>query len=160
MGDILIPAVGKIQSVCQTGEPGQTAKLTFVSLIHQIDSGLKRDNNESEIVDTVLCAIFPHSSLRSYVEILSDFSLAKLRRNSPVCTTESLSATTQQFILRALDLRNQVDFASQESDCELHYRRALIQKTFVKSFETGLRDDILACNLRPTLRTARLTKTS
>ena len=55
----------------------------------------------------------------------------------------------QQFLLRALDLRNKVNFASQESDCEFNYVPALIQK--------GLRDDILASDLRPTLRTTRLT---
>ena len=33
----------------------------------------------------------------------------------------------------------------------------VIQETFVKSFETGLLDDILASNLRPTLRTLGLT---
>ena len=50
-----------------------------------------------------------------------------------------------------------MNFASQESDCEFNYGASLIQKTFVKSFETGLRDDILASNLRPTLRTSELT---
>ena len=39
----------------------------------------------------------------------------------------------------------------------MNYGASLIQKTFVKSFETGLRDDILASNLRPTLRTSGLT---
>ncbi len=33
----------------QIGEPGQTDKLTFVSLTHQIDSGLKRQYKECEI---------------------------------------------------------------------------------------------------------------
>ena len=42
----------------QIGEPGQTEKLTFVSLMHQIDSGLKRDYQENEIVDAVIRAIF------------------------------------------------------------------------------------------------------
>ena len=63
----------------QIGEPGQTEKLTFVSLMNQIDSGLKRDYQENEIGDAVIRAISPHS-LRSYVETLSDLSLAKLRR--------------------------------------------------------------------------------
>ena len=63
----------------QIGEPGQTEKLTFVSLM-QIDSGLKRDYQENETVDAVIRAISPHSSLRSYVETLSDLSQAKLRR--------------------------------------------------------------------------------
>ena len=58
----------------QIGEPGQTEKLTFVSLMHQMDSDLK------EIVDAVICAISPYSGLRSYVETLSDLSLSKLRR--------------------------------------------------------------------------------
>ena len=156
----------------QIGEPGQTEKLTFVSLMHQIDSGLKRDYQENEIMDAVIRAISPHSSLRSYVETLSDLSLAKLRRIlcvhyrektasevyqqlATVC--QQSSESPQQFLLRALDLCNKVNFASQESDCEFNYGASLIQKTFVKSFETGLRDDILASNIRPTLRTSGLT---
>ena len=156
----------------QIGEPGQTEKLTFVSLMHQIDSGLKRGYKESEIVDAVIRAISPHSSLRSYVETLNDLSLAKLRRILRVHYREKAASevyqqlatvcqqsneSPQQFLLRALDLRNKVNFASQESDCEFNYGLSLIQKTFVKSFETGLRDDILASNLRATLRTQGLT---
>ena len=59
----------------QIGEPGQTDKLTFVSLTHQIDSGLKRNYKESEIVDTVIRAISLHNSLRRYVETLNDLTL-------------------------------------------------------------------------------------
>ena len=155
----------------QIGEPGQTEKLTFVSLMHQIDSGLKREYKETEIVDAVIRAISPHSSLRSYVETLSDLSLSKLRRILRVHYKEKAasevyqqlatvcqqsSESPQQFLLRALDLRNKVNFASKENDCEFNYGPSLIQKTFIKSFETGLRDDILASNLRPTLRTRDL----
>ena len=56
-----------------------------------------------------------------------------------------------------MDLRNKVNFASQESDCEFNYGLSLIQKIFAKSFETGLGDDILASNLRATLCTPGLT---
>ena len=156
----------------QIGEPGKTEKLTFVSLMHQIDSGLKRGYKKSEIVDAAIRAISPHSSLRSYVETLSDLSLAKLRRILHVHYREKAASevyqqlatvcqqgneSLQQFLLHALDLRNKLNFASQESDCEVNYGPALIQKTFAKSFETGLRDDILASNLRATLRTPGLT---
>ena len=155
----------------QIGEPGQTDKLTFVSLTHQIDSGLKRQY-ECEIVDAVIRAISLHSSLRSYVETLSNLSLPKLRKILRVRYREKSASelyqqlatifqhakeTAQQFLLRALDLRNKVGFASKESDCEVHYDEPLIQKTFIKSFETGLRDDILAANLRPILRSSPLT---
>jgi len=64
----------------QIGEPGQTDKLSFVSLTHQIDSGLKRGYKETEIIDAVIRSISPHSSFRSYVEMLTDLSLAKLRK--------------------------------------------------------------------------------
>ena len=156
----------------QIGEPGQTDKLTFVSLTHQIDSGLKRQYKECDIVDAVIRAISLHSSLRSYVETLSNLSLPKLRKFLRVHYREKSASelyqqlatifqhpkeTAQQFLLRALDLRNKVGFASKESDCEVHYDEPLIQKTFIKSFETGLRDDILAANLRPILRASSLT---
>ena len=54
----------------QIGEPSQSDKLTFVSLTHQIYSGLKHGCNENEIVDAVIRAISLHSSLRSYVETM------------------------------------------------------------------------------------------
>ena len=64
---------------------------------------------------------------------------------------------TQLFILFTLDLRNKVNPASQESDCEFNYGLSLIQKTSAKSFEAGLCGDIsLASNRRATLRTPRL----
>lgn len=155
----------------QIGEPGQTDKLSFVSLTHQIDSALKRGYEELEIVDAIIRSISPHSSLRSYVETLHDLSLAKLRKILRVHYREKTASelyqllatacqtpkeTAQQFLLRSLDLRNKVIFASQEADCEVSYDTQLLQKTFQKAFETGLKDDILAANLRPTLRTPNL----
>ena len=157
----------------QIGEPRQKEKLTFVSLMHQMDSGLKRGFKESEIVDAVICAISPHGSLKSYLQTLSDLSLSKLRRILRVHYREKAASevyqqlaaicqqsnkSPQQFLLRALDLRNKLNFAIQESDCEFtDYGLSLIQKTFVKSFETGLRDDIVASNSRTTHRTPGLT---
>ena len=63
-----------------TGEPGQTEKLSFVSLTHQIDSGIKRGYKETDIVDAVIRSSAPHSSLCSYVETLPDLNLGKLRK--------------------------------------------------------------------------------
>ena len=60
-------------------ELGQVDKLTFVSLVQQIDSGIKRGYKETKIVDAVIRAISLHSSLRSYVKTLKDLSLPKLR---------------------------------------------------------------------------------
>ena len=64
----------------QIGEPGQQDKLTCVALIHQIDLGLTKGYKESEVVEAVIKAISPHSTLRNYVLTLPDHSLAKLRK--------------------------------------------------------------------------------
>ena len=40
-----------------------------------MDSGFKRGFKDSEIVDAVICAISPHSSLRDHMETLSVLSL-------------------------------------------------------------------------------------
>ena len=136
----------------QIGEPGQTDKLTFVSLTHQIDSGLERNYQEGEIVDAVIRANSLHSSLRSYVETLNDLSLPKLRKILRVHYREKSASelyqhlatifqqpkeTAQQFLFRAVDLRNKVGFASKESECEVQYDKPLIQKTFMKSLKQG-----------------------
>ena len=77
------------------------------------------------------------------------------RQLATVC--QQSNESPQQLLLPALDQRNKVNFAGQESDCEFNYGLSLIQKTFVRSFETGPRDNILASNLRTTLRTPGLT---
>ena len=66
----------------QICEAGQQDKLTYVALIHQIDLRLTKGYKESDIVEPVIKALLPHSTLRNYVLTLPDCSLAKLRKNS------------------------------------------------------------------------------
>ena len=154
----------------QIGDPGQTEKLTFVSLTNQIDYGIKCGYPEDEIIAAVTRSIAPQNFLRSYIENerLKDLILAKLRKIlrlhfreksapevykelSVIC--QSPKESPQKFLFRALDLRNKVLFVSQEDDSKFDYGFPLVQNTFLKSLETGLRDDILVTNLRPILRT-------
>ena len=154
----------------QIGDPGKTEKLTFVSLTNQIDYGIKCGYPEDEIIATVTRSIAPQNFLRSYIENerLKDLTLAKLRKIlrlhfreksapevykelSVIC--QSPKESPQKFLFRALDLRNKVLFVSQEDDSKFDYGFPLVQNTFLKSLETGLRDDILVTNLRPILRT-------
>ena len=154
----------------QIGDPGQTEKLTFVSLTNQIDYGIKCGYPEDEIIAAVTRSIAPQYFLRSYIENerLKDLTLAKLRKIlrlhfreksasevyeelSVIC--QSSKESPQKFLFRALDLQNKVLFVSQEDDSKFDYGFPLVQNTFLKSLETGLRDDILVTNLRPILRT-------
>ena len=66
---------------------------------------------------------------------------------------QSPKESPQKFLFRALDLRNKELFVSQENDSKFDYGFPLVQNTFLKSPETGLRDDILVTNLTSILRT-------
>ena len=126
----------KLKTSGTIGEPGQTENLSFVSLTHQVDSGIKRGYKETDIVDAVIRSIASHSSLRSYVETLPDMNLGKLRKILGIHFREKTASglyqnlsiicqkpkeSSQQFLLRAPDLRNKVLFASQESDSQFDY---------------------------------------
>ena len=102
----------------QIGEAGQQDKLRYVTLIHQIDLGLTKGYKESEVVEAVIKAISPHSTLRNYVLTLPDRSLgyktpAELYQDL-VTMCQQPKESAQQFLFRLLDSRNKVLFASQE----------------------------------------------
>ena len=56
----------------QIGEPGQKDKLTFVSLVRQIESALSKGYPEAEVTDAIIRAITPSMRLRSYLETISN----------------------------------------------------------------------------------------
>ncbi|KAJ8043417.1 hypothetical protein HOLleu_10493 [Holothuria leucospilota] len=64
----------------QIGNPGQKDKLSFVSLIHQIEGAIKKGYSEREVVAAVVKAVTPGLQLRNYLEGRSDLSLPILRR--------------------------------------------------------------------------------
>ena len=55
----------KIQGI--VGEPGQKDKLGYQSLISQIESGLKKQYSEAEVVNAVVRAVQSGLQLRSYI---------------------------------------------------------------------------------------------
>lgn len=64
----------------QIREPGQKDKLSFSSLAHQIENGIKKNVPEHEIVHAVIKAIAPGMQLRSYLEGKGNLTLPTLRR--------------------------------------------------------------------------------
>ena len=132
----------------QIGEPGQKEKLSFVSLTHQIDYGIKKGYQEPDIINVVIRAILPHSNLRSYIKMLPRMTLAKLPKILQLHYRERIApelyqglsvirqkpkGTAPQFLFHALNLRNKVLFASQEDDSKFDYGLPLIQNAFLKS---------------------------
>ena len=150
----------------QIGDLSQKDRLSFSSLVHQIENGLKNDYTEDEIKEAVIKAINLALTLRSHLEGKADLTLAKLRRimrsqYQEKTATElyhQLSSTVQQpkekpqeFLIRLLDLKQKVLFASQESDSELKYDPTLVHGMFVHSFSLGLQNENIKMEMKPHL---------
>ncbi|KAK0156236.1 hypothetical protein N1851_000489 [Merluccius polli] len=124
----------------QIGDPGQKDKLTISSLAHQIEQGISKGFPEIDIVDAVIKAIAPGLQLRSYLDEKANLSLPNLRRilrshyqekgatelyKQLTSEVQSVKETPQHFLIRALDLRQKILFASQKAESGLRYRVCL-----------------------------------
>ena len=140
--------------------------LSFVSLSRQIDAGLKAGYKENEIIDAVIRAVSPSLQLRSYLEMIQDLTLTHLRlimkahfkQKSGTELYQELSnlrqetsETPQDFLVRAMSLRQQIMFVSSVSDSPIKYEPSLVQSLFLHLLETGLRDEAVRAKLRPFL---------
>lgn len=150
----------------QIGEPGQKDRLPFSSLARQIEHGLVKGFPETEIVDAVIRAIVPGMQLRSYLEGKGDLTLPTLRRilrchyqeksatelyKRLSSEVQSIKETPQSFLIRALDLRQKILFASQESESGLRYDPVLVQNMFLHTVMTGLQSDNIKRDIQPFL---------
>ena len=147
----------------QIGEPEQSDKLSFVSLIKQIDSGIGKGYEEHEIIDGVIQAIMPSMKLRSYLETLKGLTLPRLRQILRSHYKEKDSTSLYQglitmcqgpkesplsFLFRASDMRQKILFASQEAGSGLSYNPELVQGMFLRCLETGFQDDNIAAKMK------------
>ena len=130
----------------QIGEPEQSDKLSFVSLIKQIDCVIGKGNEEHEIIDGVIQVVMPSMKLRSYLETLKGLTLPCLRKILRSHYKEKDSTSLYQglitmcqgpkesplsFLFRALDMRQKILFASQEAGSGLSYNPELVQGMFL-----------------------------
>lgn len=50
------------------GQIDSKSGISYTRLIRQIEAGLKKGHSENDIIDGVICAVIPVSSLRSYLD--------------------------------------------------------------------------------------------
>ncbi len=162
----MLPCNRELKISGQIGEHGQKDKLTFSSLAHQIEHGLSRGVSELEIVDAVIRAIAPGMQLRSYLEGKPNLTLSILRcilrahyqekgatelYKQLTSDVQSSKETPQSFLVRCLDLRQKILFASQEAESSLKYDPNLVQSMFLHTVLTGLQNDSIRSDLQPYL---------
>lgn len=59
--------------------------------------------------------------------------------------------TPQNFLIKAMDLRQKIFFASQEANSSLKYDPALVQSLFMHTVLTGLQNDNIKSDVQPYL---------
>lgn len=57
-----------------------TDGLSFVSLARQIDAGIKQGYKESDVIEAVIRAVNPSLELRSYLEMIQDLPLSRVKQ--------------------------------------------------------------------------------
>lgn len=150
----------------QIGERGQKDRLSYTNLMHQIESGVQKGHTETEIVDAVVRAISPGLSLRDMLEIKSHLTLLQLKtilkghfkEDSPtdlyhklVNITQDSRESPQNFLFRAIELKERLLIASRDGEAEEQYSAELIQKKFLRSVSTGLTSDHIKFQLKADL---------
>ena len=151
--------IGKI------GAPVQKDRLTFSSLIFQINNGLKKGYSEHEICDAVNKSIAPDLVLRTYLEGKENFNfkiLSMIFRShfkEPKATSlfteltnskQLPSEPAQKFVARLMSLRQKILLISKQGNCG--YSEALAQDRFLHAILVGLRNGNIRNKLRPLLK--------
>ena len=147
----------------EVGESTSRDTLSFSSLEHQIDSGLRKSYPEIEIMEAVIHAVRPRLKLRSYLEGKTDLTLSTLRQilrahyaekdttvlyQQLTIAVQGLSETSLDFLIRVLDLRQKVLFASERAQSGLRYNKELVQSQCFQSIMTGLSNDNIRAEMR------------
>lgn len=148
------------------GGEEQKDRLSFVSLV-LIDAGLEKGYKERDIIDAVNRAISPSLKLRSYLETMKELTLAKLRQmlrahykqksgtelyQELTTMCQSPKETPQDFLIRALDLRQQVLFASQAEDGTVKYEYLWFIPCFCMLLKLAYKMNLSVINCRRSSR--------
>jgi len=113
-----------------------------MSLIHQLEVGLKKGYSEEEVVEAVIRAVQPGLTVRSYLKICRPLTLPNLRQilrflyhekdstelyQLLSSATQGTKETPQDFLIRLLELRQHILFASKEADSQIKYDPGRLQ---------------------------------
>ncbi|KAK0147389.1 hypothetical protein N1851_013152 [Merluccius polli] len=156
----------------QIGEAGQKDKLSYTTLINQIDSGQRKQHSEAEIIEAVTRAVSPGLHLREMLEIKRGLTLPALRTilrgHFKVDTSSDLlhrllnvsqdpKESAQTFLFRAIELKDKLLWKSSEEDEGEQFSPELIQRKFLRSVDTGLLSDAVKFQLKPYLSSPSVT---
>ena len=97
--------------------------------------------------DTLRQIMKAHFKQKSATELYQELSVLH----------QEASESPQDFLVRALNLKQQIIFVSNATDGSIKYEPSLVQALFLHVIETGLQDEAVSAKLRPLLEVASVT---
>ena len=155
------------------GPQGMKENLSFMSLNRQIEEGLKRGYEEKEVIDGIIKCISSSLSLKDYIEAMRESGLETINKilrahfqeknaselyASLTNLVQNANEEPQNFLLRALNLREKVIFASKAENAKVKYEPAQCQSMFLHAVETGLISNTLKTRMRTHLQRPDVTE--
>ena len=149
------------------GPQGMKENLSFMSLNRQIEEGLKRGYEEKEVIDGIIKCISSSLPLKDYIEAMRESGLETINKilrahfqeknaselyASLTNLVQNANEEPQNFLLRALNLREKVIFASKAENAKVKYEPAQCQSMFLHAVETGLISNTLRTRMRTHLQ--------
>ena len=140
--------------------------ISYTSLRRQIENAKAKGYKDIDIIDAVIKAIPPTSGLRRYLEgkelLTLDNCIQILRAhyNEKSATelynelgqlTQQTKESSSEFLMRALEVKQKVIYASNESTEDMKYTKELIQTLFVRTVTTGLSNITIRQEFKPYL---------
>lgn len=150
-----------------TGMIGDSSScLSYMSFLRQVEVAKDKGYKDSEIIDGIIRAVQPGCRLRGYIEGREDLNLPSTQAivrsfyheksstelYQELCNlSQGSKETCQDFLLRGLELRQKINFASKEAT-DFSYDRKLVEKQLHHSLITGIRDESVKYELDTLLR--------
>lgn len=148
-----------------SGSIGDNTGISYLSFIRQVEAGHRRGHSESELVDGIVKAVPSNVRLGAYLEGRDDLTLPVLQAvirsfyqektatelYQELCTvSQGSKESPQDFLFRALSLRQKILFASRE-DPHLGYDPKLVEGQFKHACITGMANDMIRLEFRQLL---------
>ena len=155
----------ELKIVGTIGSGKERDQVPYIGLVSQVQEAKAKEYSEEEIARAVKKAVSAGCSLRTILDSKPDLSLTRMlalirsfmkeksstelfQELNSTCQTENEDA--QEFVLRAMELRQKVIIAS-DADGALKYDPALVNALFTHTVRTGLLDDAVKARLEPFL---------
>ena len=159
----------KIAGIIGGGKESGNKELNYINLCSQINDAKRAGFTDNEIMAAVKKSISAGSNLRTYFDSRDDWSLDQMlqflrnffREKSPAEIFSELNTVCQgpeeeatSFLMRLFELRQKVLMASL-AETLIPYEKSLVQNSFLRSIQTGLREESLRSHMKPFLNPAK-----